>query len=160
MLACSRSLQRRTNDEGGAAAVEFALILVLFLTLLFGMIQYGIFFYSYETGKQAVGSALRQLTVGNCTDPSTDGETLQAYVQSQLSGATTGSSTVAGTLNGVGWTNYPAITDSDTGDVLTVSITYPTLNLHFPFVPFLSDSTLTQSATGRVEDFTSEGCPA
>jgi Flp pilus assembly protein TadG len=35
---------RRRRDEGGAAAVEFALLAPIVLLLVFGIIQYGLYF--------------------------------------------------------------------------------------------------------------------
>ncbi len=57
---------RAARHEHGAAAVEFALVLVLLLTLLFGIIQYGFYFYSASTGSAAAREALRRASVGDC----------------------------------------------------------------------------------------------
>jgi hypothetical protein len=41
-----------------------------------------------------------------------------------------------------------------------VTITYDTLNMNFPFVPFLDDPSITREVDARVEDVTDEGCGA
>ena len=37
--------QRRRRNEHGASAVEFALIMIPFFVLIFGLIEYGWYFY-------------------------------------------------------------------------------------------------------------------
>ncbi|MGH3470553.1 MAG: TadE/TadG family type IV pilus assembly protein [Nocardioidaceae bacterium] len=147
-------LRLRRRDDG-AAAVEFALLLVLFVTLLFGLIQYGMYFYSSQTGSSVAGRALREVTVGNC-QPSAD---LQTYITNGLSGAAAGAVTnVTRTYthtNGTTTTN-PAL--AQVGDQVVLTFTYPDVNLHFPFVPFLSNDTITKSVQGLVEDTASQGC--
>jgi len=58
----------RTRDTRGAAAVEFAFVMLPMLYLVFGVIQYGLYFYARESGTQAVGDAVRRLSVGDCQD--------------------------------------------------------------------------------------------
>ena len=41
----SRVKRRAPRDEGGAAAVEFALIMIPFFVLIFGLVEYGYYFY-------------------------------------------------------------------------------------------------------------------
>jgi Flp pilus assembly protein TadG len=57
---------RRKRDEGGAAAVEFALILPIFLTLVFGMIQFGFYFWTAESANSSARETARRIVVGHC----------------------------------------------------------------------------------------------
>ncbi len=59
-----RALRRRT--ERGAAAVEFALICIPFIVLIFGLIQYGWYFYVSSTTSGAASNVTRRLEVGDC----------------------------------------------------------------------------------------------
>ena len=82
---------RRRRDQGGAAAVEFALILPILLLLLFGLIQYGYYFYAMQAGSSAVGDAARRIAVGNCQ---TTGQ-VQTLLKNKLGPATTANSASA-----------------------------------------------------------------
>jgi Flp pilus assembly protein TadG len=50
---------RRRDPSGGAAAVEFALVLPLFCIILFGMIDYGLYFYQRFALDAAVRDGIR-----------------------------------------------------------------------------------------------------
>src|SRR6185312_14558172 len=80
--------RRDRREQGGAAAVEFALILIPMLYLVFGLIQYGWYFYAMQSGSSAVGDAARRVAVGNCQ---TVGE-VQTLLKNHLGAATTASS--------------------------------------------------------------------
>jgi Flp pilus assembly protein TadG len=56
----------RRRDDRGASAVEFALISIPFIFLVFGMIQYGWYFYVSQSTGGAASNVVRQLQVGNC----------------------------------------------------------------------------------------------
>lgn len=58
-------MYRAARSESGAAAVEFALISLAFLTLLFGVIQYGLYFNDSMNTRQAVREGARQAVVEN-----------------------------------------------------------------------------------------------
>lgn len=160
-----RDRLRRRQD--GAAAVEFALILILFVTLLFGMIQYGFYFYASQTGSSVASEALRQLTVGNCQTQAQ----LEGLVDDGLGGAKTGDAnfTFAADQSNSEYPagTYPKYYDADgttpvdspvVGGIVKLKFSFPTLNLQFPFIPFLNDSTVTKAVTAQVEDDTSSGC--
>ena len=66
----------RANDRGrdsGAAAVEFALVLPVLALILFGIIDYGLYFGDALDTRSGVASATRQAIVNNfdptCTPP-------------------------------------------------------------------------------------------
>ena len=63
------SRQRGARGDDGAAAVEFALVSLLLLTLLFGIIQYGYFFFQSTAAESAAREGARAAAVGieNCT---------------------------------------------------------------------------------------------
>ena len=44
---------RRRRGEQGAAAVEFALIAMILFTLLFGIIQFSLWFWAWQAGGHA-----------------------------------------------------------------------------------------------------------
>ena len=56
--------KRRETDERGASAVEFALVLPLFCMLLFGIVQYGLFFWSAQSAANAARDGARRGAVG------------------------------------------------------------------------------------------------
>lgn len=58
----------RRKRERGAAAVEFALILPLFLILIFGMVQFGFYFWTAETANSSAREVARRMAVGDCWD--------------------------------------------------------------------------------------------
>ncbi len=62
--------RRRPASDTGAAAVEFALISVVLLTLLLGIVQYGFFFFQASSMSQAASQGARQAAVGidSCED--------------------------------------------------------------------------------------------
>ena len=151
----ARSLRR---PERGAAAVEFALVLLPLLLIVFALIQYGMYFYSAQTGSNTANAAARQLTVGNCD---TDDE-LEDFVDGQLGAAANGAATVDRTYYDIDGTVLADQTPSKAqiGGTVTLEMEFPTVNLHFPFVPFLDDPTVTRTIEARMEDTTAEGCPA
>ena len=53
------------QPERGAAAVEFGLVLIPFLLLVFGIIQYGFLFYSYQGGSDVAREAARRAAVSD-----------------------------------------------------------------------------------------------
>jgi Flp pilus assembly protein TadG len=60
-----RSGMRRDSREGGAAAVEFALVVPLLLMVLFGILDYGLLFSNALSAKQGVREGARQGVVSN-----------------------------------------------------------------------------------------------
>jgi Flp pilus assembly protein TadG len=121
---------RRRRDDG-AAAVEFALIASLvLLPLLFGILQYGFYFFQATSAEHAAreGARLAAIGTGDCAS-------WEAAVEARATGVeVTGISLSAGAAR---------------GDSITVSMTWvPAIDL--PLVPFIPDSVLEQ-ATTRVE---------
>lgn len=149
-----RTKSRR--GEVGASAVEFALVTIPVFTILFGLIQYGLYFYSAQTGSSVANSTVRQLAVGNCRSDTT----LTNYVNTQLGGAKDGGATVHRDYvnpNGLAPLGEPAANVLIGGNV-KLTISFPTINMHFPFVPFLSNPTIVRTVEARIEDTTEEGC--
>jgi Flp pilus assembly protein TadG len=152
MTRLRRNLKER--EQRGAAAVEFALVLIPMLIVIFGVVQYGLYFYSMQSGSSAVNHAVRRIVVGNCT---TTGQ-VQSLIYSDLGAATTASS-AAGVTTTV---TYQSLDGSSTvaapgeiGGAVTVTATYPVVNLHFPFIPLPNSGTVTRTNVGRVEDLSS-----
>jgi hypothetical protein len=71
MRGLARAGDRRR--DAGAAAVEFALVLPVLVLILFGIIDYGLYFSNTLSAESGVQTAARQAIVGNldptCTTP-------------------------------------------------------------------------------------------
>lgn len=63
-------MKRRARDDDGAAAVEFALLFIPFVSLLMGLVEFGFFFWTAETTNSAARETARRVVVGDCwADP-------------------------------------------------------------------------------------------
>lgn len=154
---CPRRPRPRRRGERGAAAVEFAIVLPLLLLIVFATIQYGLYFWAAQTGSSAISVAARQLTVGNCdTEPE-----LVTMVENRLGATAVGTPTVTRTYYDVDGATALGSTASvaKVGGTVEVTITFDTIDLNFPFVPFLDDAEVSRQVVARVEDNTDQGCP-
>jgi Flp pilus assembly protein TadG len=59
-------LLRRRREERGASAVEFALVMLPFMILVLGMIQYGWYFFVSQSTGSSASNVARRLAVGDC----------------------------------------------------------------------------------------------
>lgn len=148
---------RRIRDDRGAAAVEFALIMLPLIYLIFGIVQYGLYFYSTQAGTSAVSDAVRRMSVGDCQDPND----LKAFLSQHLGAATTAA---AGDLqpevvytSGVG---VAMAVPGEVGGSVKLTLTFPSMNMHFPLIPMLNHGDVTKSVFARIEDTTvsAQGC--
>lgn len=60
-------LQQTRRDRRGVAAVEFALIIPVFCTILLGTLQYGVLMFTYTAMQDTARDAARKLATGTAT---------------------------------------------------------------------------------------------
>jgi Flp pilus assembly protein TadG len=72
-MTVRRARAGRSSRDDGAAAVEFALVLPLLILILFGIIDYGLYFGDALDTRSGVASATRQAIVDNFTTCSPPG---------------------------------------------------------------------------------------
>lgn len=132
MRKARRHEQWRT--QRGAAAVEFALVLLPFTTLLLGTIQFAWYFYGAQSATAAAREGARQLVVGKCWGVAT----FETYVKDQSSMVT-------------GATYTPAdLSTADIGDVVTVKVLADAGIIHL--LPLPSGGVVTREFEARLED--------
>jgi Flp pilus assembly protein TadG len=138
---------RRQRTQGGAAAVEFALLAPLLILLVVGLLQYGLYFWSAQGGSNAAREAARRAAVGDMTDCTA----FRAYVRDRIDAVGNGDGSAAITRT---YANGPGNTDSavEVGDVVTVVVTFNSVDLNIPLLPFPANGQVTQSAEARVEN--------
>jgi Flp pilus assembly protein TadG len=122
-----RSRGRRPDE--GAAAVEFALVSVLFFTLIFGIIQYGYYFYQLNAAASAAREGARLAVVG--VDDCVAFKTIVKRRSGPLNGPTT--TVTLQYYNPAGTTvdSAPKVNDE-----VRVTVNFSPERFHFPFVPF------------------------
>jgi Flp pilus assembly protein TadG len=88
--------------ERGSAAVEFALVFPLFVTILFGILEYGWIFYQQFNLASAVRDGLRQgVTVGQTSTPDPKAFAVQrALADLQVVGVSSSNVTLTTQYNG------------------------------------------------------------
>ena len=129
---------RSRRREGGAVAVEFALIFPLLAIIVFAIIQYGFYFWAMQGGSAAAREAARKAAVGNPTSCSD----FENAVRDNVDAIETGNFSATRTF-----TSDPAAV----GDDVDVTVSFKSIDMGFPFVPFISGGQVSQSATARVE---------
>jgi Flp pilus assembly protein TadG len=132
LLSTSQSagLRKRSRDpQRGAAAVEFALVLPLFLALLMGSIDYGYYFFSDQIVTNAAREGARAGTLvppasGSGAAVSAGGAAAAAYLTANGLGCPGG---------GSGCINTTSVTVTDLAGITTpaidVVIDYPAVSL-------------------------------
>lgn len=135
-------MAHRRRDDQGAAAVEFALVSIVFFALLFGIIQFGIWFWSWQQVGHAAREASRVAAVyPTCTTGIEDaGEVALEGAPVSVSAVAVGAAPAA------------------VGDTITVTVTATAIDLGF--FNFFTPG-ITKQAVSRVENIPSgsDVCP-
>ena len=136
----------RATDDRGAAAVEFALVSVLLLTLLFGIIQYSYFFYQSQGATTTAREAARLAAVGvtSCTSFESAVQLRADANGTDIASPPPANITLAVTKEGNSGSG------PEPGDRAVVTVVWVPQKFGFPFVPFLSGNQSSEAET-RVE---------
>jgi|GEM_PF-3322442 Flp pilus assembly pilin Flp len=78
----------RRRDDDGAAAVEFAIVSTVLLTLMFGVLQYGILFFQMLTAQHTAAEAASLARTAIIEDADGDGNACEEW-RAAVAGATT-----------------------------------------------------------------------
>ncbi len=128
-----RLKQRRDANERGAEMIEFAIVVVLLITLLYGIITYGLILAAQATITQAAADAARSGIV----TPSTAVATAQAQAGTDLGWMNKGACGTSGTTTTCVATQIPCPSNTlNTCLKVTVSYNYSSSPL-FPELPGL-----------------------
>ena len=135
------------HGEGGAAAVEFAILLPVLVVLLFGFIQFGIAFNTKIQATNGAREGARMVVVGidSWDDVSDSGKAFWQLVQERA-----GVSSIS---------NCNLTVPALIGGTVTVTFDYP-IDLTIPFLPTpASWSEGTATASMRMEQFSQQDYP-
>jgi Flp pilus assembly protein TadG len=145
----ARASRIGTGGEGGQALVEFALVLLPMLMLIFGIIKFGILFNNYVTLTNATAYGARVLAVNRgagsgppnaCSLAETALDSAATtLVSSQISPSITFPSPDTSTCNAL-----------QPGDTANFTVTYP-CNLQILFLNVWPSCTLTAETVIRIE---------
>lgn len=143
-------LRRRKNHERGAAAVEFALVSLILLTLIGVTFQFAIYLWAFQAASNGAREGAREWAVNPC------GTGQAAKVTTAVTPAARPGSVnaAAAFVKGAGNTAV----GREPGDTVTVTVTMQARALGFNLVPGWNyNRTITKTATARVEG--NSGCP-
>jgi Flp pilus assembly protein TadG len=119
----------RRRERSGAAAVEFAIVLPIFLMILFGIIQFGSLMFLHGNMLNAARDTVRRMSVGEL-----DATTAPAHAQTYLAD----------------WGLTFNVAANDVGDV-SVQISVPTADAAIVNFPVTWPGNLVAEATMRPE---------
>jgi Flp pilus assembly protein TadG len=153
VLRISRLEPSRRRDDG-TSAVEFALVLIPLVTLVFGIVQYGLYFYSSQVGASTAREAARRLAVGDCDTAGA----LRSFIENRLGSASTASPSIATSYKTSLGSPIPSGDPVEIGGTVTVTITFQSVDMNFPFIPVPDGAQITRAVDARVEDDQSSGC--
>lgn len=119
------------HKQKGAAAIEFAIVFIIFFAVFYGVVAYSLPLLMMQTFNEASAEGARRAV---SVDPSTAGNSYPTQVTAIATAAATHALAGLPTALNVGASNVTA-TYSATG-LLTVTIKYPSSNLN-SVIPFL-----------------------
>jgi Flp pilus assembly protein TadG len=126
----------RWRRQRAQAMLEFAMVLVVTLTLIFGIIQASLALYAYSFVSYAARSGARYAMVrGSRSSAPATNSSVQSYVQGLAVALNTGSLTVTTSWN----------PNNNPGSTVTVSVSY----VFAPVVPLVWNSDLTMASTAQ-----------
>lgn len=140
------SPRRAPRGERGAVAVEFALLVPMLLLITFGLIQYGFYFWAMQGGSDIARNAARMSAVG---DPATCAGFRERVADTiDDFGAARGTPTVKRS-----YTNGPGNTaaEIEVGDLVAVTVSFQSIDLGLPLLPFTDGGTVTETVQARVD---------
>ena len=140
----------------GAAAVEFALVVPFLVLLTFALIQYGFYFWAMQGGSDLARNAVRLAAVGNPATYAAFREAVADDVE-QFAGARGVPVIHRSYAKGLGNTAVGV----EVGHVVTVTITFRSIDLGLPMLPFIDGGVVTETVEARVEYVPEqpESCP-
>ena len=143
-------LRRRKNHERGAAAVEFALVSLIFIALVGVVFQFAIYLWAFQAASNGAREGARAWAVNPCGATNT-AKVVTAVTPAARTGSVTATPIFAKGVGNVGAGHEP-------GDSVTVTVKMKPKALGFNLVPGLNyNGNITKTATARVEDV--QGCP-
>jgi Flp pilus assembly protein TadG len=168
--------QLRRKGEHGSSLVEYAFILIIFLTLIFGISGFGHMLYVYHAVNNAAKEGTRWAAVNgancgadsSCSAPASLAQ-IRTYVTTNLPAtldqsivfvdpswsAPSGSPPVcSGPVTGSDGTTVPQ-TQNYPGCTVSVQVSYP-YSFYFPFLPASTTATLPCKSAGLCLSSTSE----
>jgi Flp pilus assembly protein TadG len=148
----------RRRDERGAEMVEFALVVVLLIALLYGIVSYGLILAAQSTITQAAADGARSGIVQSSTSPCTSGTTPCAITTAEGQAANDVGWLNKGTCGGAGATTTitcvateAACPSNASNQCLTVTVTYDygssPLFPELPGMGVITPSTISSSNT-------------
>ncbi|GAA5137148.1 hypothetical protein GCM10023339_77060 [Alloalcanivorax gelatiniphagus] len=143
--------RRRKAHEQGAAAVEFALVSLVLMTLVGVVFQFAIYLWAFQAASNGAREGARAWAVNPCSTAAN-----RAKVSNVVTPAARPSSVSS---NAVLTTKGPGNTDAtwEPGDTVTVTVTMKAKALGFNLVPLWNyNANIVKTATARVEDV--QGC--
>lgn len=142
---------RRRRDDAGAVAVEFALVLPFLLLIVFGSIQYGMYFWADQGGSDAARKAARLGAVGEYPTCAAFVSSVKSDIEAVGDGD---GADVTRSYESDSGVKRTAADGSDVliGDYVSVSVTFESFDFNFPFVPFIDDGIISSTAKARVEN--------
>lgn len=145
----------RGRDDRGAAALEFALVLPILLMLVFGVIQFSLWFFSAQSGSSAAREAARRSAVGQL-DCSALASSARSHAQLVASDFSIKRSYYPSSYTSVtDGTPAEAAGSVQVGDNVRIVLSYKTIDLHLPLIPTPGSGgvagQVTETAVARVE---------
>ena len=135
-MAARLTMKRPRRSQDGAAAVEFALLTPILFLLIFGILQWGLYFWAAQGGSNAAREAARRAAVGEypvCAD-------FQAYVTDRIDAlGDTDAAVITRTYSNGPTPNVAA--NLEPGDVVTVVVTFNAVDMNIPLVPYPDNGT-------------------
>ena len=123
--------RRRAADERGASAIDMAIVFPIVLFLIFGIIQFGVWYHAADIARAAAQEGAR---------------TASAYQSTAAAGAASAQRVLAD--NATGMISHTSIIPYRDQNVATVTVKGQALQV-IPFIPL----SITETATAPVEAF-------